>query len=144
MWIRGGGGKTLIHKMWIKNMFFFNPSLIRKYIPSISGPRKVHESELFLTAVLISCIWCLDYRFRQWTSDWVGELDWVSIFIDIFIFFLFIVFMLKKESNLYHNFYIQHTLLNPILILLTITQLYLKVCPSETKDKVFKSLFLCF
>ena len=23
MWIRGGGGKTLIHKMWIKNMFFF-------------------------------------------------------------------------------------------------------------------------
>ena len=26
MWIRGGG-KTLIHKMWIKNMFFFNPSL---------------------------------------------------------------------------------------------------------------------
>ena len=30
MWIRGGrgGGKTLIHKMWIKNMFFFlNPSL---------------------------------------------------------------------------------------------------------------------
>ena len=28
MWIRGGG-KTLIHKMWIKNMFLFlNPSLI--------------------------------------------------------------------------------------------------------------------
>ena len=24
---KGGGGKTLIHKMWIKNMFFFNPSL---------------------------------------------------------------------------------------------------------------------
>ena len=28
MWIRGGG-QTLIHKMWIKNMFvFFNPSLM--------------------------------------------------------------------------------------------------------------------
>ena len=24
---KGEGGKTLIHKMWIKNMFFFNPSL---------------------------------------------------------------------------------------------------------------------
>ena len=24
---KGGGGKTLIHKMWIKRRFFFNPSL---------------------------------------------------------------------------------------------------------------------
>ena len=32
---KGGGGKTLIHKMGIKNMFFFNPSLmiIRISIP---------------------------------------------------------------------------------------------------------------
>ena len=27
MCIREGGGKSLMHKMWIKNMFFFNPSL---------------------------------------------------------------------------------------------------------------------
>ena len=28
MWIRGGG-KTLIHKMWIKKTFFFTPPLNR-------------------------------------------------------------------------------------------------------------------
>ena len=27
MWIRGGGGKTLIQKMWMKYFFLFNPSL---------------------------------------------------------------------------------------------------------------------
>ena len=25
-----GGGKTLIHKMWIKTVFFFNPSLMAR------------------------------------------------------------------------------------------------------------------
>ena len=34
---KGGGGKTLIHKMWIKNMFvFLNPSL-RNDDSSVSG-----------------------------------------------------------------------------------------------------------
>ena len=40
MWIRGGG-KTLIHKMWIKNMFFFltlplyRPAKSRKFPSTI-------------------------------------------------------------------------------------------------------------
>ena len=48
---KGGGDKTLIHKMWIKNMFvFFNPSLRGK--GSNDYPQNVNKIHVFLKTSL--------------------------------------------------------------------------------------------
>ena len=55
MWIRGGGGKTLIHKMWIKNMFFFlNPSLSQLVSHQLANCVENHSFQSVISKVTSS------------------------------------------------------------------------------------------